>query len=72
MAISRNGGPNYTPANMLAAAVILADVERHGGEDAGLVRWAAMVIARQARASFHSEKIADPAQQTLFDMEVAQ
>ena len=29
-----------------AARVILADVERHGGEDAGIVRWARAFMAR--------------------------
>jgi len=36
----------FDEANFEAARLILADVERHGGDDAGLVRWARLVVER--------------------------
>lgn len=35
--------------NLDSARAILADVERYGGESAGLVQWAQLVLDRAAR-----------------------
>jgi hypothetical protein len=40
---------DYTRSNLQAAAVILEDPEKHGGEESGLVRWARLVIQRRGR-----------------------
>lgn len=40
---------SYATNNAVAARVILEDVERYGGETAGLVIWARMVLAAQAK-----------------------
>jgi hypothetical protein len=36
----------YAQANLEAARVILADIERYGGESAGLVQWARLIVKR--------------------------
>lgn len=36
----------YNDPNLHAARLILADPQRYGGEDAGLVRWARMTLER--------------------------
>lgn len=51
----------YDSQNAEAAAVVLADPEAFGGEDAGLVRWAALVAGRAAPKQEQGE---------LFDVEV--
>lgn len=35
--------------NLQAARIILCDVDRYGGNDSGLVRWARMALARAER-----------------------
>ena len=37
----------YSESNRIAAEIITADVEKHGGEGAGLVRWARRVLLCQ-------------------------
>jgi hypothetical protein len=39
--------PNYDAPNLQAARIILADVERYGGEGAGLVVWARAVAGEK-------------------------
>ena len=38
----------FPQANLTAAAIVLADVPRFGGESAGLVRWARLTMERAA------------------------
>lgn len=38
----------YSDENRAAAGIILADPEHHGGESAGLVRWARMAMRHEA------------------------
>ena len=37
----------YFEANRVAAEIIVSDVEKHGGEGAGLVQWARRVLQRE-------------------------
>jgi hypothetical protein len=39
----------YRASNLQAALVILEDVARYGGEEAGLVQWARLVVENDAR-----------------------
>jgi hypothetical protein len=38
--------PGFDAGNLQSARLVLADVERFGGEDAGLVQWARTVTKR--------------------------
>lgn len=40
---------HYTWANRLAADLVLRNIERHGGPNAGLVRWAQLFRERDLR-----------------------
>jgi hypothetical protein len=57
--------------NAHAAAIILADVEQYGGDEAGLVRWAKLVASRiglQATAPpVEQATLQRAAEPTLFD-----
>ena len=44
---ARSAREGFAAANTRAAAVILADIERYGGEGAGLVQWARLLIEKQ-------------------------
>lgn len=39
----------FADDNLMAAEIILRDVRKYGGEQAGLVRWARLVLANQER-----------------------
>jgi hypothetical protein len=43
----RSAPENHQDQNREAAAVILADQERYGGQKGGLVRWATLVLSRK-------------------------
>lgn len=45
----------YTADNRAAALVVVADVERRGGEGSGLVRWARMVLERIETEDLHDD-----------------
>jgi hypothetical protein len=36
----------YGAANLEAAAIVLEDRERHGGESAAMVKWARLIVER--------------------------
>lgn len=40
------GAAHYDKQNRACAEIVLADVEKHGGEESALVRWARMVVGR--------------------------
>jgi hypothetical protein len=45
----RSARQGFDRGNRLAAMLVLADVQRYGGEGAGLVRWARAVIQSNTR-----------------------
>ena len=45
--VKRIMSEKHIERNRIAAAVILGDVEKHGGEQSGLVRWARAFTARE-------------------------
>lgn len=57
---------SYDASNREAAAVILADINAHGGLEAGLVRWARLVTMRGGLL-VHSEQAPQPEQGVLFE-----
>jgi hypothetical protein len=42
----KRAADQYRRANLEAARIIVADVQRYGGESAGLVRWARLFVSR--------------------------
>lgn len=47
--------PNYDASNRECAAVILADVAKHGGEGSGLVQWARLFLENHPTKSEREE-----------------
>lgn len=41
-------GSRYDAANLESALIIAGDIERYGGPESGLCRWADLVLARNA------------------------
>jgi hypothetical protein len=44
---TKRAADHYHAQNRLAAGIILQDVQRYGGEGAGLVQWARTVLRKE-------------------------
>ena len=45
----RSAREGYNASNLLAARLVLADIARYGGEQAGLVVWARLIQVKNVR-----------------------